>query len=186
MGADTFALPGTLAGRRPSGLEPSGGGQRFHQGSFGGDLTGPNPTDRAKAGSKHHIVTDAQGVPLAVRLTGANVHDVTQAMPLVEAIPPLKGKRGRPKQRPKQLLGDRAYHSGPLSQALRRLHIVPVLAKRGEPHGSGLGVYRWVVERTLSWLHQFRRLRVRFERRADIHLAFLLMGSIVICSRFLS
>ena len=120
-----------------------------------------------------------------MRLTGANVHDVTQAMPLVEAIPPVKGKRGRPRQRPKQLLGDRAYHSGPLSRELRQLHIVPVLAKRGEPHGSGLGVYRWVVERTLSWLHQFRRLRVRFERRGDIHHAFLIMGSIVICSRFL-
>ncbi|MYD52538.1 MAG: transposase [Dehalococcoidia bacterium] len=70
-------------------------------------------------------------------------------------------------------------------QQLRRLHIRPVLAKRGTPNGSGLGVYRWVVERTLSWLHQFRRLRVRFERRGDIHKAFLTIGCVIICSQFL-
>ena len=186
MGAGTFALPGALASCRPTGLAASSGRQRLCESGFGGDLTGPNPTDRAKAGSKHHIVTDAQGVPLAVRLTGANVHDVTQAMPLIEAIPPVRGKRGRPRRRPDQLLGDRGYDSGPLRRALRRLHILPVVAQRGQPHGSGLGVHRWVVERTLSWLHQFRRLRVRFERRADIHQAFLLIGAIVICSRFLS
>ena len=110
---------------------------------FGGDLTGPNPTDRAKAGSKHHVITDAQGIPLATSLTGANSHDVTQALLLVEAIPPLKGKRGRPRRRPRQLQGDRGYDSEPLRQQLRRLHIRPVLAKRGTPHGSGLGVYRW-------------------------------------------
>jgi transposase len=60
-----------------------------------------------------------------------------------------------------------------------------VLAARGAPHGSGLGKRRWVVERTLSWLHQFRRLRIRFERRADIHEAFLSIGCALICLRFL-
>jgi len=59
-----------------------------------------------------------------------------------------------------------------------------VIAKRGTPHGSGLGKTRWVVERTLSWLHQFRRLRVRYERRADIHEAFLSLGCILICCNF--
>jgi len=50
------------------------------------------------------------------------------------------------------------------------------MAKRGQPHGSGLGKFRWVVERSISWLHQFRRLRIRYERRDDIHEAFLIMG----------
>ena len=150
---------------------------------FGGE-TGPNPTDRRKPGSKHHVATDANGIPLATTLTGANAHDVTQLIPLVDAIPKIHGRRGK-RRRPKRVQGDRAYDSEPHRQRLRRRGIRPVLAKRNTEHGSGLGVFRWVVERTNSWLHQFRRLRVRFERRPDIHEAFLTLGCILICSRFL-
>ncbi|MBL8821823.1 MAG: transposase, partial [Planctomycetia bacterium] len=59
------------------------------------------------------------------------------------------------------------------------------LARRNTEHGSGLGIYRWVIERSISWLHQFRRLRVRYERRDDIHEAFMILGCIVICGYFL-
>ena len=114
-------------------------------------------------------------------LTAANAHDVTQLMPLVEAIPPVAGKVGRPRRRPDAVQGDRAYDCDPHRRELRSLGIRPILAKRNAPHGSGLGIYRWVVERTLSWLHQFRRLRVRFERRPDIHEAFLSLGCALIC-----
>ncbi len=148
-----------------------------------GGKTGPNPTDRRKPGSKHHLITDAQGIPLAAILTGANRHDVTQLLPLVEAIPPIRGQIGRPRRRPDQVQGDRAYDSEPHRRALRSLGIEPVLAKRLTQHGSGLGIHRWVVERTLAWLHQFRRLRVRYERRADIHEAFLSFGCSLICLR---
>ncbi|WP_186257466.1 transposase, partial [Burkholderia gladioli] len=55
------------------------------------------------------------------------------------------------------------------------------IARRGQPHGSGLGKVRWVVERTHAWMHHFRRLRIRFERRADIHEAFLKLGCSMIC-----
>ena len=127
------------------------------------------------------MISDANGIPLAVRLTGANVHDVTQLQPLVEAIPPVPGKRGRPRRRPKLVQGDRGYDSEAHRRWLRLLRIVPLLARRNTPNGSGLGKTRWVVERTLSWLHQFRRLRVRWERRADIHYAFLVIGCILIC-----
>ena len=120
-----------------------------------------------------------------MRLTAANVNDVTQLQPLVQAIPPVRGKPGRPRQRPQAVQGDRGYDSEPLRRWLRRLGIRPVLAERNTEHGSGLGKTRWVVERTLSWLHQFRRLRVRWERRPDIHQAFLAMGCIVICWNFL-
>ena len=61
-----------------------------------GKKTGPNPTDRRKAGSKHHVLTDAHGIPLVATLTAANRHDVTQLLPLVDAMPPLRGRPGRP------------------------------------------------------------------------------------------
>lgn len=77
----------------------------------GGQETGPNPTDRRKRGSKHHIVTDAGGVPLAVITTAANRHDVTQLIPLVDAIKPIRGRVGRPRRRPRVIQGDRAYDS---------------------------------------------------------------------------
>ncbi|MDE2788349.1 MAG: transposase, partial [Chloroflexota bacterium] len=98
----------------------------------------------------------------------------------------VRGQRGRPRRRPQRLYADRAYDSRRHRQELRRRHIAPSLARRGAEHGSGLGVYRWVVERTLGWLHQFRRLRVRYERRADIHEAFLSLGCSIICFRRLN
>ena len=118
-------------------------------------------------------------------LTAANTNDITQLLALVDAIPPLRGKRGRPRFRPDSVQGDRGYDSEPHRRALRGRHIEPILARRGQEHGSGLGVDRWVVERTLSWLHQFRRLRIRYERRADIHDAFLSIGCSLICWRYL-
>ena len=131
------------------------------------------------------MITDARGLPLAARLTSANTNDITQLQPLVEAIPPVRGKRGRPRRRPERVQGDRGYDSEAHRQWLRRLGIEPLLAKRNTPHGSGLGVYRWVVERTLAWLHQFRRLRIRYERRPEMHEAFLTLGCALICWRFL-
>ena len=115
----------------------------------------------------------------------ANAHDVTQLMPLVDAIPSVAGEAGKPRRRPRRVQGDRAYDSEPHRQKLRNLGMTPVLARRNTEHGSGLGVYRWVIERSISWLHQFRRLRVRYERRDDIHEAFMLLGCIVICGYFL-
>lgn len=114
-------------------------------------------------------------------MTGANRHDVTQLIPLVNAIPAIGGKPGPRVRRPKSLYADRAYHSEMHSILLWNRGIEPHIAQRGQPHGSGLGKVRWVVERTLSWLHQYRRLRVRYERRADIHEAFLILGCALIC-----
>ena len=147
----------------------------------GGAKTGPNPTDRAKRGSKRHLICDGQGVPLAVRLTGANRHDSKEALPLIDAIPPLQGERGRPRCRPDCILGDRAYDVEAIRQVLRTRHILPMLATRRTTHGSGLGRWRWVVERTFAWLNQFRRLRVRYEKPADMHEALLSLGCALIC-----
>jgi transposase len=103
---------------------------------------------------------------------------------LVEAIPPVAGRRGRPQRRPALIQADRAYHSGPLRRILAKRGIGTEIAQRGTPHGSGLGKTRWVVERTIAWLHQFRRLRVRYERLPSIHEAFLMLGACMICWRF--
>lgn len=111
---------------------------------------------------------------------------MTQLLPLVDAIPAVAGKVGRPRRRPDRLQGDRAYDSESHRQELRRRQIEPMLAKRYTPNGSGLGVHRWVVERTLSWLHQFRRLRVRYERRLSIHRALVTLGCILICHNCLT
>jgi len=106
-------------------------------------------------------------------------------VPLVDAIPPVRGRRGRPRRRPKRLYGDRAYHSRERRAELRRRHIQARIAWPKSAHGSGLGKQRWVVERTIAWLHQYRRLRVRYERRADIHEAFLAIGCSLICLKLL-
>jgi len=62
----------------------------------GSELTGPNRTDRGKTGSKHHVLTDAQGVPLVAQVSAANVHDGAMLMELVGAIPPVAGRVGAP------------------------------------------------------------------------------------------
>ncbi len=110
---------------------------------------------------------------------------MTQLLALVDGVPPVAGKPGRPRRRFERVQGDRAYGSNPHRRELRRRGCVPLLAQRMRPHGSGLGKYRWPVERTLSWLHQNRRMRVRYEKRSDIHEAFMLLAETTICCRAL-
>ena len=148
----------------------------------GGGDTGPNPTDRSKLGTKHHVLTDAQGIPLVVTVTGANV---TQLLPLVDSIPDLSGPQEDKPTKPEELYADRAYDSEPHRKALRERGIEPKIPKRRTEHGSGLGSYRWVVERTNSRLHGFHRLRLRTDPDGAIHKAFVALGSALICLRFL-
>ncbi|MFI0794739.1 IS5 family transposase [Micromonospora rubida] len=149
----------------------------------GGPKTGPSPVDRRKSGSKHHVITDAGGIPLAASLTGGNRHDVTQLMPLVDKLPKIRGIRGRPRQRPQRLYADRGYDYDCYRRQLRAKGITPVIARRDVRHGSGLGARRWVVEQTIALLHWFRRLRIRWEIRDDIHEAFLTLACAIICWR---
>jgi transposase len=149
-------------------------------------LTGPSPVDRARTGSKHHLITDSAGVPLAISLTGGHRNDVTQLLPLVDGIGPVRGKVGRPRTRSDRLLADRGYDFDKYRRELRKRGVKPVIARRNTEHGSGLGKERWVVERTFAWLHNFRRLRIRYERRAELHLAFMQLGCAVVCQRNLT
>jgi len=147
---------------------------------------GPSPVDRGKAGSKHHLVVDGRGVPLAVWLTAANVHDSTILEDVVDAIEPIRRPRGRPRRHPHKLHADKAYEYPIKPAALRRRGIVPRIARRGVDSSHKLGRFRWVVERTLAWLAEFRRLPVRYERRGDIRLAWLDLACAVICFRILA
>jgi transposase len=149
----------------------------------GGAATGPSPVDRARNGSKHHLLVDATGIPLAWTVTGGNRNDVTQLVPLIERVPPVRGKVGRPRRRPERVLADRGYDHDKYRRELRRRGIGSEIARRQIDHGSGLGRARWVVERTFAWLHHFKRLLVRFDRRAEIHEAFLAIGCCLVCFR---
>jgi transposase len=147
----------------------------------GGERTGPSPVDRRKKGSKHFVVTDARGAPLAATITAANVPDVKGLEGAVDAVPPVRGKPGRPRRRPAELYADRGFDSAANRAALRRRGIRPRIARIGAGHGSGLGKRRWFVERTLSWLHDLGRLRVRKDHEAAFHQAFLTLGCSLIC-----
>jgi IS5 family transposase len=100
---------------------------------------------------------------------------------MVDAVPLIRGKPGRPRQRPDKLHADKAYDSAANRAGVRRRHILPRLARKGIESKERLGRYRGVVERTLAGLHSFRRLAVRYERRADIHEAFLRVAAELIC-----
>ncbi len=126
-----------------------------------GDRDGPSPVNRGHLGSKHHLIVDAGRTPLAVSITGEHGSDVTQLIPLIEAIPPIRGRPGRPRHRPRCLLADWGYDHDAYRRKLTCWQITPIIARRRAPHGSGLARQRWPVERTIDWLHQFRRLRTR-------------------------
>ncbi|NNN34413.1 IS5 family transposase [Streptomyces sp. S3(2020)] len=175
--------PGRVERRRRVELVEGGDRWLARQGPQRRPKTGPSPVDRARTGSKHHLITEGHGIPLAISLTGGNRNDVTQLIPLIQAVPPVRGRRGRPRQRPVALYADRGYDHDKYRKQVRALGITPVIARRGVEHGSGLGVHRWVVEQTFALLHWFRRLRIRWEIRDDIHKAFLRLACSIICWR---
>ncbi len=128
---------------------------------------------------------DTQGIPLAIELTAANVNDCTRLIPLVDSIPPIRRPRGRPRKRPHKLHADKGHDYPTYRRQLRRRGMIPRIARRKVESKTKLGRHRWVVERSFAWLNQFRRLIVRYERRADINLAFLRLAAAIVCFRFL-
>lgn len=126
-------------------------------------------------------MVDRAGIPLAVKLSAANVNDGSLFEAVLDAIEPIKRPRGRPRRRPTKLHADKAYAAAHCRQYLRRRGIGCRIARKGVESSERLGRYRWVVERTQAWLSRFRRLDVRYERHADIHQAFLDLGCALIC-----
>ncbi|WSE11849.1 IS5 family transposase (plasmid) [Streptomyces sp. NBC_01445] len=151
-----------------------------------GDLTGPNPVDRGKYGSKIHLITERTGLPLSVGISGANLHDSQALEPLVRGIPPIRSRRGPRRRRPAKLHADKAYDNRHLRQWLRLRHITPRIARKGVETSQRLGRHRWTIERTMAWLAGCRRLHRRYERQAIHFLAFTSIACTLICYRRLT
>jgi len=111
----------------------------------GGELTGPNPTDRGKAGTKYHVVVATDGIPLGVIPSAANVHDTRLFLHLLRLAQVVWAAIGK-------LYADAAYDSADNRGLCLRDGIEPHIRKVGEPHGSGLGSVRCVVEHGCAWL----------------------------------
>jgi transposase len=160
-------------------------GRRFElpAGEKGGAKTGPSPVDRGRRGSKHHLLVDGGGLPLAWTLTAANSNDVTQLLELLDRVPPVRGRRGRPRRRPQTVLADRGYDHDKYRRLVWQRGVKPIIARHQTEHGSRLGRDPWVVERTFAWLHNRRRLLLRTDPRDDIHEGFLALACCLICWR---
>ena len=130
-------------------------------------------------------MVDRAGVPLGEFITAANVNEVTVLGELLDTIPPVRGASGRPRHRPWKLHADKGYRSRRNQRLLRARGITSRIARPKVDSSERLGQHRWVVERTFAWLNQMKRLVIRYERRADIHDAFLTLGCCLICFRFL-
>ena len=174
-----LACPARAAARRAARQRPAGPGpprrrRVTHPGAQRGDHLGPSPVDRARPGSKHHLICGTGGIPLAVTLTGGNRNDITQLIRSSRPCHPFAGAVRRPRLRPRHLPAPAArprHHSADRPPRVRtRLR---------------LGRHRWVVERRFAWVHAFKRLRTRYERRADIHLGLLRLACALICYRHL-
>ena len=124
---------------------------------------------------------DGEGTPLGVTLSPANRHDSKMLAATLDAVPPVRRGRGRPRRRPDKLHGDKGYDHRSCRADCRRRGIAPRIARRGVESGARLGRHRWKVERTLAWMARFRRLTIRYERREDIHLAFTTLGCALVC-----
>jgi transposase len=144
-------------------------------------LTGPNPVDRGKPGSKLHVLSDATGLPLLVGVSAANTHDSQALRPLVMGIPAIRSRGGPRRRRPDTLRADKGYDFDSHRAWLRSRGITPRIARRGIDTGEHLGRYRWKIERTIAWLSGYRRLTLRYERHADHFAAFLCLAATLTC-----
>ena len=134
---------------------------------------------------------DAEGLPLIVRTTPANVNDAIPALALLDLIPWIKGTRGRPRHRPTIFQGDAAYGTptnlqGTKARGVTALMARPGQRKAGQQHGSGLGRFRYVIERTLAWFGHNRRLKICYEKTGEHFQAFHDLAAGLICARRLA
>lgn len=116
--------------------------------------------------------------------TPANRRDDHLALDLLFKMPPIPGPRGRPRTKPQSVQGDAGYGSAALAWLVKALGIVPLLKPLGKnvPHGSGLGRTRYVVERTLSWFGNFRRLKLCYEKCGIHFQAFHDLAADILCA----
>ncbi|MFF1373640.1 IS5 family transposase [Streptomyces virginiae] len=152
----------------------------------GGELTGPSPMDRGKPGSKMHVLSDANGLPLIVGVTAANTHDSLALKPMVMGHQtrhdPYRGRHFKPQR----LHADKAYDVPHLRKWLRGKRIGVRIARKGVESSERLGRRRWVIERTMSWLTGYRRLNHRYERDPRNYLAVLGLAAAICCHKRLA
>jgi len=132
----------------------------------GGELTGPNPTDRAKKGTKYHVAVNGDGLPVACVATAANVNDTLMFDRLFRTAFAVM-------VRVRTAFADKGYDAEANRDLCRTHGTEPCIHKRGEPHGSGLGKRRWPVERANAWVLENKRLGLRYDRLGFIVEALL-------------
>src|SRR5215213_1356334 len=145
----------------------------------GGELTGPNPTDRGKAGTKYHVVASTDGIPLGVVPSAANIHDTRLFPHLLRLALAVCAAIGR-------LYADAAYDSADNRGLCAREGIQPLIREVGQPHGSGLGAVRCIVEHDCAWLLANKRLDRRQDRLGRVILALLNAACIFVIANRLS
>ena len=142
------------------------------------------------------LITDANGLPVGAELASANRHEVKLAVPTLQTVWVLRRSGGRPRQRPEELVADKAYDSKRFRQWLRSKGIKPTIPpyerrarkrpRRGRPVKAGPGyAERWRVERTFAWLGNYRRLLVRYERHLSTFRAFFIIAFVLVLLRHL-
>jgi putative transposase len=151
-----------------------------------GKKTGANPTDRGKSGVKRSVLTEGQGVPIGLAVDGANRHD----MKLVEqTLTSIVIERPEPTQeQPQRMCMDKGYDYEEVRDTLMEFGFTAHIRARGEEaqalkRQAGFKARRWVVERTHSWMNRFRRILIRWDKKADNYLAFLHFACALIAFR---
>lgn len=149
-------------------------------------MTGPNPVDRGKTGSKIHVLSDRVGLPLSVAVSAANTNDAYALKPLVRAIPAIKSRRGPRRRKPDKLHADKAYDQVELRAWVQARGIAVRIARKGIESSQKLGTHRWVIERSIAWLFGYRRLSIRYERYATHFCGFLTLAATLTCFKKLA
>ena len=143
---------------------------------FGGDLTGANPVDRAKRGSKLHLAADGGGLPLSLLVTGANTNDSLVFEALLDDLPRVRTPAGGRRCRPDKCHADKAYDNRRCRGYLTRRGIKVRIARCGVESSTRLGSHRWKAERSIAWLAGCRRLRIRYDRDSERFYAFAMLA----------
>ncbi|MQS10217.1 IS5 family transposase [Streptomyces alkaliphilus] len=147
----------------------------------GGEHTGPSPVDRGRAGSKMHVLPDANGLPLVVAVSRGNTHDSQGLKPLLAGLPSRHDpERGR-HYRPGRIHADKAYDIPDLRRWMRGKRLAVRIARKDVESSQRLGRQRWKIERTIAWLVGYRRLSPRYERHSRNYLAFLGLAAALVC-----
>jgi transposase len=149
-------------------------------------MTGPSPVDRGKPGSKIHVLSDANGLPLQTAVSAANTWDGHALKPLVRAVPKVRSRRGPRRAKPAKLHAGKGYDTSELRRWLRDLGVEPRIARKGIERNDRLDKHRWKIERTIAWLTGHRRLNPRHERNDHRYAAFLTLAATLTCFKKLT